>query len=304
MNEGRWAQRIAQFLRVLRHRYCFGSLPVPETDQLLRPGCSLFNFPFRSHSGPLDDVISDASHARLNVLVYVYCKENVTTYEVNRVLCSPSVAAEIEQGFMFYAADVTEPDGWAIAHRSKFHVMPMLILVQTCSAAARARVFAKIEGSIGEAGLLSYLTMIRGNGDLDLIQQQDEEFRMAVTEAAENEMRVMELEAMARDEQTNEDERRRQVEREFMNITRAKDKSEAVTIRFMFPNIGAQTRVFCESAPTTQVFAFARKFVFPNEFVLKTGFPLVDIVESDDPIRSISSDRQFIVHVEIVECDP
>ena len=303
MNESapeNWRVRMSQFFKRLIHKYRYGSLPFSGGEQPLTSRCP-FSFPFNCHPGPVDQAISDAVNIHAHVLIYVYCRENTQTYEMNQVLSLPSVASTISKDFIFCVADVCEPEGWKMAHRSKFHTLPLLVMLQTRG--QHTSVFVKMEGLVGETALLSYMTMIRGTGASAIIQQQDEEFNLALAEAEANNLRIAEIEALAEQTRVKEEDRRRQVERDFMNITRARDKSEAVTIRFMFPHIGAQTRVFRDSAPITEVFAFARKFVFPKDFLLKTGFPMKDIVEGDDPIGTISNDRQFVVHVEVADSD-
>jgi hypothetical protein len=228
-------------------------------------------------------------------LLYIYCKENDLTQKTNELFRTELISREVIEHFVFLPLDIFHPEGWATAHSLGFRKMPLIALIRPRDGSLESsQIFVKHEGIIGETALLSYLRM-ENRGDGQIIEEQDEEYRQAVQEAEENERRIEDLEQ----EDFILDQRRLEIEREFESIPTPVDKAEAVTIRFRFPDGQDQVRKFFRTGPSHQLFAFVRKFMFPREFVLMTGFPLGRIAESGDTIGSLCSDHQFIVYVEL-----
>jgi hypothetical protein len=251
------------------------------------------------HPGPLENALSDAQTLHRSLFLYIYCKENPSTQTVNLVL--DSMAHEIERGFVFLALDIAHPEGWSVAHTLKFQATPVIALVRPRGTSlAQSIVFVKHDGLIGEAALLSYVT-IELSRDGTLILAQDAEFERAVAEAETNQRRTEELAADTEIEEDALFDARRAIEREYLSIPLPTEKAETVTIRFQFPDNTSLVRRFFQGGPVRWLFIFVRKFVFPKQFVLLTGFPLAAIPEDDSVIGALWRDRSFIVTVEYAD---
>ena len=94
---------------------------------------------------------------------------------------------------------------------------------------------------------------------------------------------------------------RQTVDDAFDQLPPPPTSGDMVKVKFQFPDNNNQTRAFPRDGPTSMLFTFARKFVFPKDFVLKVGFPPVEISDASDPISSIIRDKQFICYVETEE---
>lgn len=148
--------------------------------------------------------------------------------------------------------------------------------------------------------MLSYIS-IESDRDGGVVVAQDTEFEQAVAEAQENQRRAVDIAAEIETEQNMRLNMRIEIEREFLAIPVPPDQAEAVAIRFQFPDNSSLTRRFFQNGPIHWLFIFVRKFVFPQEFVLLTGFPLTQIAENESPINSIGCDRSFVITIEYVE---
>jgi hypothetical protein len=220
---------------------------------------------------------------------------------VNSTLVLDSVSDAIDRDFIFLPLDISHPEGWNAAHTLHFKSLPVLAIVRPNGhPLSQSGIILKHEGPIGEATLLSYLA-IRESHDGAITFAQDAEFEQAVAEATANQRRADEIAAEAETEEMVRFDARIGIERSFIEIPVPADQSEAVTIRFLFPDNSTLTRRFFQNGPIRWLFAFVRKFVFPREFLLFTGFPLIAIGEDDGAIASICRDRAFIVTVEYGE---
>jgi hypothetical protein len=285
---------IKGFVARLIHHFKYGSLPFDSSEELLAANQHIFQFPFDCHPGPMEAALREAETSHISVFLYIYCKENYLTGQANAVLRSDLVRNQISRNFLFLPLDISHPAGWSAAHFLHFRSMPLIALLRPRQGSLEAsQVCLKHEGLIGETALLSYLTIVN-QGDAAVVAQQDEGFQQAVEEMQENQRSAEELANM----NIFIEERRREIEREFESIPLPSDKAESVAIRFRFPDNHDQMRTFYRNGPVRLLFAFVRKFVFPREVVLMTGFPLIRIAENDDLIDSLCSDRQFVVYVE------
>jgi hypothetical protein len=249
---------------------------------------------FDVHPGPIKDAIHDAKMLHRSLFVYIYCNDNPVCRATDGIFSSRAVASAIARGYVFYPAPVTTADGYAIATGAKFRVLPLILLFRpTGETIVDCRLFANHQGHITKDVLLASLSLAAPPphaGD-------------AFREAQDREFREVEVESQ-REAQRMEDERRRQeaarhrVEDEFAALPRLTPADVGIVIfKFKFPDNSEQVKVLPVAGGTRMLHAFVRKFVYPREFGLRTGFPLMDVPDDDTAIGELFRQRNVLVHV-------
>ena len=292
---------VCTFFHRLFYRFSNGNAPYcPSQDESHVPQQLPFSFTFDSHPGPMEDAIADAQNLHRALFVFVFCRENPLTTAVVSVLQRPSVAEEIRENFIFLPLDVTWPEGWRVAAEIGFDAMPFIALVRPRGSTLwESKVYVKYEGKVGEHTLLSSMRVERTdrNPDNALVRAQDDEFDRAVREDEEAE--VQRAVAQIEEQRAAEDEERMRAEvNEAYERLLAEEPTDAATIRFQFPDNQTKTHKFARNGPVRNLFVFARKFMFPRPFVLMTGFPQRQLIESDTAVGDECRERQFIVYVQ------
>lgn len=260
-----------------------------------------YNFSIPCHPGPLSTAISDAKNLHKSLFLYLFSCDNDQTSKINSIIQSHNVVEQIQNNFIFLPLDIISVEGWKASSVLKFTSLPLIALIRpNGTSIEESQIFLKHEGKIGESALLSYIT-IEHDPTGEIIQQQDEEYRRAVEEAEENQRHVDEIVEQANTQQNEQEQMMQRIHDEFNMLPLVENGPDVTTVRFQFPDNSTQTRKFQKSAPVRSLFVFARNYIFPRNFVLMTGFPLVSITESDSPISSVCNDRQFIIYVDEVE---
>lgn len=290
------------FFQRLFHRFMNGNAPyIPNAEPYQVPQQIPFSFAFDSHPGPIDDAVTDAKNLHRSLFVFIYCKENPTTWLVSSVLQRPEVASEIRDNFIFLPLDVTWPEGWRVACELEFKAMPLIALIRPRGSSLwESNIYVKYEGKVGESTLLSSLRIEsrQRNPDTSIVQQQDNEFEAALRRAEADAQRNREMEVEADKEAEEEENMKRRVEEEYQKLIDTDPVGELATIRFQFQGMPPKTHKFHRDAPVDNLFVFVRKFMFPRKFSLMTGFPQRRLEENGAALRDECPERQFIVHVE------
>lgn len=260
-------------------------------------------FPFECHPGPIDDAIIDAKNLSKSLFIFIYSRDNADTFQVNEIFQLQSIKSIIQQNYIFYPLEATSVEGWKIVTSTfKFHSLPLFALIRPRGTSlSQSQIFMKHEGLIGETALLSYISIENqnlaqeDNQNNNIIAQQDEDFRRAVEEAELNQLTTEEIEREAR---RTEENRIQKINDEFNAIPIPQQGEDKIVIRFLFPDNISRTREFPVNGTIRMLFAFARKFEDPQNFILLTGFPMQQLEESDELISSICNDKHFVIHVD------
>ncbi|EAY20134.1 hypothetical protein TVAG_366420 [Trichomonas vaginalis G3] len=293
------------FLKKLKHRFQFGSLPLENEHYNVHNDFSAsWGFQYDSHPGPIEEALVDAKNLNRSLFIFIYCRENLVTQRVINVLSSDSVSQEMQRSFLFLPLDVTTPDGITVANMLKFHQLPLIALVRPRgNTLASSQVFVQHEGLIGESVLLSYIRIEHNepdNNQTEVVNDQDAAYQRALEREDE---RIRQEEMHQEEEQMQEEMShvlQQSVDDAFAALPPPPTTGERVIVKFQFPNADAnQTRAFPRDGPISMLFTFARKFVFPDEFVLKAGFPPAELEETETPISQTIQEKQFVCYVEI-----
>ena len=291
------------FFSKLLHHFWYGGDTVdrrnPRYSNPLDLPFHRFSFPLEYHTGPISDAVSDSLSLSRSLFVYIYCRDNSDTIRVNELLSRPQISDAISSFYVFYPVEATSPEGWRLlTELFFFQALPLLALVRPRgNSLQQSQVFVKHEGVIGETALLSYLTMEHQHNGAAIIAQQDEEFRRAVEEAEANQQTAEQIQRQA----MLDDQQRERTVREEYDAIPIPQTGQGIMIKFLFPDGVARTREFPQNGTVRMIFAFVRNFESPHQFAIFAGFPTRQIEESDSPISSICTDRQFIVHIDEID---
>lgn len=293
------------FLKKLKHRFQYGNLPSDNGYQDVHNDFSAsWGFQYDSHPGPIEEALVDAKNLNRSLFIFIYCRENLITQPVINVLSSDSVSQEMQRSFLFLPLDITTPDGINVANMLKFHSLPLIALVRPRGTSlAQSQIFVQHEGLIGETVLLSYIRIEHNeteNAQATVVNDQDAAYQRALEREQE---RIRQEELHQEEEELQEETNKvlqQTVDEAFASLPSPPTTGDRVTVKFQFPNANSnQTRAFPRDGPTSMLFTFARKFVFPEEFVIKAGFPLIEIEESETPISQAIPEKHFVCYVEI-----
>ncbi|KAH0792602.1 FAS-associated factor 2 [Histomonas meleagridis] len=282
------------FSRIL-HRFENGNAPFDGEDQLI----GNFSFPFDSHPGPISDAITDANGLRRTLFLFIYCKENPLTNKIISIFKKDEISREIRKNYIFLPLDITHPEGWSTATALDFYSVPIIALVRpNGTTLSESQIFFKNQGQISSIDLLSSLRIENHerNSDAEIIHEQDHEFQNAVLQDQENERKEAEVEQQAQIDKKSEEMRKQKIDDDFANLPEPTEDSS--TIRFHFPDNINRVHVFPRDGPIELLFVFVRKYMYPKSFSLRTGFPQFVINESEEPLRSLCPNKQFIVYVD------
>lgn len=223
------------------------------------------------------------------------------TSQVVSVLQRPEISSEIRDGLIFLPLDVTYPEGWRVAAELEFQAIPVIALIRPRGNSLwESKVYIKYEGKVGESTLLSSMRIEthNRNPDATLVRQQDDEFDAALRAAEENTQREIETQIETNRQAEEEANMKARVEEEYQKLVESEPVGDLATIRFQFPGMPPKTQKFQRDGPVNNLFVFVRKFMFPKQFALMTGFPQRRLEENGATLRSECPERQFIVHVE------
>lgn len=262
-----------------------------------------FVLPFECHPGPINDALTDAKNLHRSLFLFIYCKENPNTKNVISLLRLDNVAQAIHNSFIFYPQDVTWPEGWAIATQLKFQELPLIALIRPRGhSLEESNVFVQHEGKLGANALLSFINVEHQNAEANeahgIVQQQNDEFNNAVLQDEINLQQEEEQRRAEEEASRLEQEAKVKVEAEFESLPTPPPNADCCTIKFQFPDSTSQHFKFERNSPIHFIFIFVRKHMFPSNFNLFTGFPRQLITDSDEPISSRYTDKNFIVFVE------
>ena len=298
---------ISTFFKRLIHRFEFGNAPFEHDLLDVHPDfSSSWGLPYDSHPGPISEAITDAKNLHRSLFVFIYCKDNALTQRTINILSQRSVSDEIQRSFLFLPLDVSTPEGLVVANSLNFHRLPLIALVRPRGdTLSHSQIFVKHEGKIGESVLLSYIR-IEHHEEVDhreaevrniVVEDQDHEYQEALRREQERLRQI----ALHEEEEEMKDELNEviklSIDDAFDALPPPPTTGERATVKFMFPD-GNQTRSFPRDGPVSMLFTFARKFVYPKEFIIKAGFPPVEIKETEEPISRVIKDKQFIAYVE------
>ncbi|KAH0795466.1 FAS-associated factor 2-B [Histomonas meleagridis] len=260
-----------------------------------------FIFPFDSHPGPVKDAIEDAKNLNRSLFLFIYCIDNPNTYKVSKILQSDAIANEIHSNFIFLPLDVSFPEGWHSACDLKFTEIPMIAIVRPEGTTLNeSHVFAEFKGIISEDDLLSSIRIENHHRspDVEIIEQQNEEFNEAIRRDTEATREEVEEEQRVQNQQEEEKREKEKIEKEFDELPEIEEGMDVATIRFQFPDNVSRIHKFPRDQTVNLLFVFARKFMFPKKFVLVTGFPQYKIDENGKKLSDVCREKNFIVHVE------
>lgn len=293
---------ITGFFKKLVHRFNNGNEPYGDSVFQIRTDfSSSWGLTYDSHPGPVDDAIVDAKNLNRSLFIFVYCKENALTQRTVQILSLPSVAAEISQNFLFLPLDVTTPEGLSVASSLEFHELPLIALVRPRGTTLKgSQVFVKHEGKIGESVLISYIR-VEHREETTMVQQQDDEYTRALEEENARLQRIQEQEDQERIQEEILEAQKLSVEEAFEALPPPPVSGERTTVKFQLPDNTTQTRSFPRDGPTSMLHVFVRKFVFPNNFQIRAGFPPILVEEINTPLGDTIRDKQFIAYVDLSE---
>lgn len=328
--------RIFSIKRVFRsiiHRFKNGN--APESDNVFQSldFSTTWGLPYDSHPGPLKQTIEDAKTLNKSIIIFVYCRDSAVTPVIVNILGRETVSYEIQENMLFLPIDVTSPEGFLLATRMNFHELPLFLIVRpNGTSLTESHVFATFQGSISEANLLSYLRRESSsrpspNNNTHSNTQDDSNINNISTSNI-NMMSGQEV-VMQRDEiddaydrllheeylrqHMEEEERNNQrfqeevLQIQELSIQQAFDSlppppmpnEDRVNIKFQLGNI-TQIRAFRKESSCSDIYVFARKFMFPNDFVLKTGYPTREIPDNNSIISNVVNEKQFILHANVI----
>ena len=291
---------ISTFLQSIAHRFLNGNGNLGGSySSVPNDFSSSWGLTYDSHPGPINDALDDAKNLNRSLFIFIYCKENALTQRTIATLSSQAVAEEMRRSFIFLPLDVTTLEGLTVANALEFHSLPLIALVRPHGQSLEeSQIFVKHEGKIGESILLSYIRVERHEEQV-VVENQDEEYQEALH--AEQE-RQREIQSREEEEERKEEEAKaleESVNEAFDHLPPPPtDPSNKATIKFQFPDNNNQIRAFPRDGPTSMLFVFARKFVFPKNFVLRAGFPPKELEENEKPLAETCKDKQFICYVE------
>ena len=294
---------VCSFFKNLYHRFVNGNAPfVPLTaDPYQMPQQLPYSFSFDSHPGPIEDAITDAQNLHRSLFLFIFCRDNPVTNGVVSLLQSNAVAEEIRENFIFLPLDVTWPEGWRVATELEFKSMPLIAMIRPRGTSLwESKVYVKYEGKVGETTLLSSMRieMNDRNPDHAIMREQDDEFNQAVRMAEEDRRRNEEAEEEAQRTSEGQERQRQEIEAQYDALMELGEQGDVATIRFQFPDSQTRTHKFPRNGSVRNLFVFARKFMFPRQFALMTGFPQRKLEESDKTLAEECREKQFIVYVE------
>ena len=302
---------ITRFFQKIFHHFAYGN--APYNDGVFDPHSDFsasWGLPYDSHPGPIEEAITDAKNLNRSLFVFIYCKENALTQRCLTVLSQPSICEEIQRSFLFLPLDVTTPQGIVVANALNFNTLPLIALIRPRGTTLNeSQIFVKHEGKIGESILLSYIRVEHQEQEEQqahaqqqaMVEEQDLEYREALEREQE---RQRQIRIHEEEEEMHEEMQKvlqQTVDEAFDALPPPPSIGEKVTVKFQFPDNNNQIRVFPRDGPVSMFFTFARKFVFPKDFILKIGFPPAQISETNEPISSVITDKQFICYVEYDE---
>jgi hypothetical protein len=181
--------------------------------------------------------------------------------------------------------------------------MPLIALIRPQGTTlAESHLFVRYEGRVGESTLLSSMRIEHNAGEGEIIQNQDDEYNAAVMIDEANVRRTQEEIDAGEARAVELEITRAAIAEEFNRIPLPVDQTDRTIIRFQFPGGGdVKIQRFSRGAPVRWVFVYVRKFMFPKQFLLLTGFPAVKLDESDKPLGEVCAEKQFMVHVQEVD---
>ena len=299
---------ITAFFQKILHHIRYGNAPIDEhVFGSHSDFSSSWGLPYDSHPGPIEEAINDAKNLNRSLFVFIYCKENALTQRCLTILSQPSICEEIQRSFLFLPLDVTTPQGLLVANALEFHQLPLIALVRPHgNSLENSQIFVKHEGKIGESILLSYIRIEHHEEERAreqvqqqaVVEEQDQEYIHALEREQERQRQIRAHEEEEEMQEELQKVMKQTIDEAFDNLPPPPTTGEKVTVKFQFPDNNNQIRSFPRDGPASMLYIFARKFVFPKQFVLKVGFPPAEIADSADPISSIIRDKQFICYVE------
>ena len=294
---------VCNFFKRLIHRFTNGNAPyVPlSADSYQVPQQLPYSFSFDSHPGPIEDAISDAQNLHRSLFLFIFCRDNPVTNSVVALLQKNSVSEEIRENFIFLPLDVTWPEGWRVATELEFKSMPLIAMIRPRGSSLwESKVYVKYEGKVGETTLLSSMRIELNdrNPDIAIMREQDDEYDRALHIDEENRRRNVEAEEEAQRESEGQERERQDVEDAYERLMDLGEGGDVATIRFQFPDNQSRTHKFPRNGPVSNLFVFARKFMFPKAFTLMTGFPKRTLAENENILSEECKEKQFLVYVE------
>jgi len=290
---------IGSFFAKVIHRFKYGNTPFNGSVMNIQNSfSSSWGLGFDSHPGSIDEAIIDSKNLNRSLFVFVYCLENPLTHKVINVFLQQSVSDEIRQHFIFLPLDCTTVEGFNFANSFEFHSLPMIALIRPRgNTLSQSQVFVKHEGYISESVLLSFIR-VENRAPQTEVQQQDDEFSRALVEEQERQRRAEEEEELEKKMKRRFEEERDEVEKAFQMLPDPSEISDRCTIKFQLPNNQNMTHSFPRDGQTKMLYTFIRKYMFPKQFQLSTGYPPKMIDDTDSIIKDVCKDKQFIIYVQ------
>jgi hypothetical protein len=242
------------------------------------------------------DAIHDAKNLRKFLLVYVFCNDNPLCQSMDSLYKSTAISRIISSRYIFYPTSSTTWDGYSIATGFSFTALPLFLFLRpTGETVNDCQLFADLRGAVSEETLLATLSVAVPPAAADPIRDaQDREFLEA--EAADA-RRTQEL-FQAQTTETQAVDERERIEREFAALPElAASDRDVLICKFKFPDNTEKVRVFRREGSVAMLYAFVRYFRFPEEFVLRTQFPMLEIPDDGSTIADIFRETSIVIHV-------
>lgn len=254
------------------------------------------------YRGSYSQALNEAKRDLKYVLVYLHCTEHQDTDHFCRnTLANHDVRDFVNNGMIFWAADVQTPEGYRVSRALKENTYPFLALIVLRN--SKLTVVLRVEGPIEPEDLIGKLrrTMADMEGYLvaarqeraarsltqNLRQEQDQAYRESLRQDEEKEKRRREEQEKLQQEEAErrEAEQRYQQEKENkiqLRIQKAAnlpaepnaDDPECVRLLIKLPNGVRLDRCFRKSDSLEIIYDYV--FVqddVPDEFQLQTNYP-------------------------------
>lgn len=286
-------QRFFQLFKTLHSKFTDGDSNLSITHQ----------FPFDTHPGPLNQTIVDAIHQHKSVFVYVFTNDRSLEVQSVTLFENQTVIQSIRNSYLFLPLLVTSSEGFRVANFFSYTKLPVIAIIRPDGNSIEdSRIYAQYEGNIDESTLLSTISIERMNNRNNqgnpLINEQNLEYQRAEVEETQRVDREREEERRRAQEEAERIEMEKNVHIDFENLPVPRENEIPITVKFQFPNGSFKTRQFPQDSPLSYLFIFVRKFLYPNQFSLVTGFPSIVLQDSSQLISEVVQSRQFVVLID------
>ncbi|XP_037958621.1 FAS-associated factor 2 [Teleopsis dalmanni] len=256
------------------------------------------------YQGTYAQALNDAKQELRFLLVYLH-KHSETNSEVES-FCSETLSDQriidyVNQNTLFWACDVSSPEGYRVSHSINAHTYPVMVMIGLRS--SRMIIMGRFEGDCTSEELLRRLQTVIASNELFLMQersdrlernfnqtlrqQQDEAYQQSLR-ADEEKERLKEIELLAmREKQEAEKRLLEEAEKRKEEIIKMKlklleevptepplDSPSTICVVFKLPNGERLERRFCRTNSINDVYNYLFCHpLSPDDFEITTNFP-------------------------------